>query len=148
LSLGLLACNEESFFTVGRERLVCEDSIPTTCGATARCVLDTGHYLDGDFPTGRRFLVRTTAEADLTFEIYLYNRHAPGTSLRLVVSEPSCNERLTYDSAGRDIFQDTGGDGILTIPFHTTRPGDHLVELSSDAYCSYALRFSMETASL
>jgi hypothetical protein len=28
------------------------------------------------------------------------------------------------------------------MPIHTTRPGDHLVELSSDAYCSYVLRFS------
>jgi hypothetical protein len=148
LLLGFGACNNESFFTLGRDRTVCEDSIPTACGATARCVLDTDHYLDGDFPSGRRFIVRTIGEADLKFEIYLDERHAPGTSLRLVVSEPSCNEKDDpYDSAGTDIFQSAGGDGILTIPVHTTRPGDHLVELSSDAYCSYVLRFSMQTTS-
>jgi hypothetical protein len=147
LVLGLAACNDQSFFTIGRERVVCADSIPTACGSTARCVLDTGHFIDGDFPSGRRFIVRTTGEADLKFEIYLDERHAPGTTLRLEVSEPSCNEKVTYDSAGKDIFQASGADGILAIPVHTVRPGDHLVELSSDAYCSYVLRFSMQTES-
>jgi hypothetical protein len=147
LFLALSACNNESFFTLGRDRTVCEDSIPTACGSTARCVLDTSHYLDGNFPSGRRFIVRTTGEADLKFEIYLDDRHAPGTSLRLQVAEPSCNEKETYDSAGKDIFQDAGADGILTMSMHTVRAGDHLVELSSDAYCSYVLRLSMQTTS-
>ena len=146
LWLALGACSNESFFTVGLDRTACEDSIPTACGSTARCVLDTSHYLDGDFPSGRRFIVRTTGEADLKFEIYLDNRNSPGTSLQLQVSEPSCNEKESYDSAGKDIFQDSGADGILAIPIHTVRPGDHLVELSSDAYCSYVLRFSMQNA--
>lgn len=142
-SLAGSGCSNESFFTVGRDPVTCEDSIPTACGSTARCVLDSNHYLKGDFPSGRRFIVRTTGEADLKFEIYLDDRHSPGTSLRLEVSEPSCNERSTYDSAGVDIFRLTGDDGILSIPMHVVRPGDHLVELSSDAYCSYVLRISM-----
>jgi hypothetical protein len=145
--LVLGACDNGSFFTLGRDRLACEDSIPTACGSTARCVLDTSHYLDGNFPSGRRFIVRTTSEADLKFEIYLDDRHAPGTSLRLQVAEPSCNEKETYDSAGKDIFQNAGADGILSMSMHTVRAGDHLVELSSDAYCSYVLRFSMQSAS-
>jgi hypothetical protein len=129
-------------FTRGRDRTVCADTIPTACGATARCVLDTSHYIDGDFPGSRRFIVRTKGEAELNFEIYLDERHAPGTSLRLEVSEPSCNEKSTFDSAGTDIFVRAGSDGVLSMPLHVLRPGDHLVELSSDAYCSYALRFS------
>jgi hypothetical protein len=141
--LAVAACNDRSFFTVGRDRTACEDNIPTACGTMARCVLDSQHYLDGDFPNGRRFLVRTKGEADLKFEIYLDDRHAPGTSLRLEVSEPSCSEKASYDSSGSDIFTKAGSDGILAIPLHVTRPGDHLVELSSDAYCSYALRMSL-----
>ena len=144
--LGLSACGNESFFTLGRDRMVCEDSIPTACGATARCVLDTDHYLTGDFPSGRRFIVRTMGEADLRFEIYLDNRRAPGSSLRLETSEPSCNDKQIYDSAGVDIFKAAGEDGVLIIPMHVVRPGDHLVELSGDAYCSYVLKFSMTTA--
>ena len=147
LLLAIGACGNESFFTLGRDPIVCEESIPTACGATARCVLDTHHYLKGDFPSGRRFIVRTMAEADLKFEIYLDQRHSPGTMLRLEVSEPSCSEKSLYDSAGTDIFKDAGADGILTIPAHTTHPGDHLVELQSDAYCSYVLRVSMQTVS-
>ena len=147
LLLALGGCNNASFFTMGRDRMACEDTIPTACGSTARCVLDTGHYLDGDFPSGRRFIVRTTGEADLKFELYFDDRHSPGTSLQLQVAEPSCNEKVSYDSSGIDIFQDAGADGILAIPLHTVRPGDHLVELSSDAYCSYFLRLSMQTAS-
>ena len=145
--IGLPACSNESHFTLGRDRTVCEDNIPTACGTIARCVLDTDHYLDGEFPSGRRFIVRTMGEADLRFELYLDDRHAPGTSLRLEVSEPSCNEKSIYDSGGVDIFKAAGDDGIIAMPVHTTRPGDHLVELSSDAYCSYFLRFSMQTAS-
>jgi hypothetical protein len=145
--LGLSACHNESFFTLGLDRTVCEDSIPTACGSTARCVLDTTHYLDGKFPGSRRFIVRTMGEADLKFEIYLYERHAPGTTLRVEFSEPSCSEKSTWDSAGTDIFQTAGGDGVLTIPAHAVRPGDHLVELTSDAYCSYVLRFKMATLS-
>ena len=147
LLLAIGACSNESFFTIGRDSMVCEDSIATACGSTARCVFDTSHYLEGDFPSGRRFIVRTAGEADLMFEFYLDDRHSPGTSLRLQVSEPSCNEKVTYDSAGKDIFQNAGADGILAIPIHTVRPGDHLVELSSDAYCSYVLRLSMQTTS-
>jgi hypothetical protein len=145
--LGLCACDKKSFFTLGRDHTVCEDSIPTACGATARCILDTDHYIDGDFPGGRKFIVRTMGEADLKFELFFDDRHAPGTSLRLELSEPGCNEKSTYDSAGTDIFKDAGMDGILAIAMHATRPGDHLVELSSDAYCSFVLRLSMETAS-
>jgi hypothetical protein len=146
LLLGLGACDNESFFTLGRDRTVCEDNIPTACGQTARCVLDTHHYIDGEFPSGRRFIVRTMGEADLKFELYFDDKHTPGTSLRLEVSEPSCNEKSTYDSAGTDIFRVAGMDGILTVNAHSTRPGDHLVTLSSDAYCSYVLRFSMHPA--
>lgn len=143
--LGLAACDQESFFTLGRDRTICEDSIPTACGQTARCVLDNDHYLDGKFPSGRRFIVRTKGETDLRFELYFDDRHAPGTSLRLELAEPNCNEKSTYDSASIDIFKAAGADGILAIPMHAIRPGDHLVELSSDAYCSYVLRFSIET---
>ena len=146
-ALVLGGCSDESFFTIGKDRLVCESSIPTACGATARCVLDTDHYLDGQFPSARRFIVRTTGETDLKFELYFGDRHAPGTLLRLEVFEPSCDENSTYDSAGTDIFQKAGNDGILAVPMHTVRPGDHLVELTSDAYCSYFLRLSMQTVS-
>lgn len=135
------ACHENAVFTAGLEAQVCEDSIPSACGAMARCVLDTEHYLEGRFPGSQRFAIHTAGEADLRFDILLGDRRSPGTSLRLQVSEPTCVEKSLYDSAGKDIFQDTGPDGILSIPVHVRDPGDHLVEINSDAYCSYQLRF-------
>jgi hypothetical protein len=135
------ACQDGSLFTSGLDPQVCEDSIPSACGAMARCVLDSEHYLEGRFPGAQRFAIHTTGETDLHVDVLLKDRVSPGTSLRLQVSEPNCVEKSLYDSAGKDIFQDTGPDGTLTIPVHVTEPGDHLVEISADAYCSYQLRF-------
>lgn len=135
------ACQESSVFALGLDPQVCEDSIPSACGAMARCVLDRDHYLEGRFPGAQRFAIHTMGEADVTFEVLLEDRHAPGSFLRIQVSEPTCMEKSLYDSGGRDIFQDSATNGVLRIPLHLRRPGDHLVELSSDAYCSYKLKF-------
>jgi hypothetical protein len=135
-------CQDSSFFTVGRDLQTCEENIPTTDGKTARCLLDENHYPDEKFPGGMRFLVRTIGEADVSFELYLEDRKAPGTTLTLDVFEPNGSERHFWDSGGRDIFRIAGSSGIIDIDLHVTRPGDHLVELMSDAYCSYILRFS------
>lgn len=134
-------CDDTLFFTAGRDAQVCEDTIPTACGRVARCVLDTDHYLEGTFPGSRRFIVRTGGEADLHFEMFFDDCRTPGTLLRLEVAEPNCSDTHSYDSAGKDIFRDTGSDGVLYLPIHVTRPGDHLVDLTSDAYCSYLLKF-------
>jgi hypothetical protein len=134
------ACQETSVFTQGRELQICEDSIPSACGAMARCVLDRDHYLEGRFPGAQRFAIHTTGETELKFDILLEERHSPGTSLRLQVFEPTCTEKSLYDSAGKDIFQDVGNDGVLSIPVRVHEAGDHLVELSADAYCSYKLK--------
>lgn len=136
-----LSCHDNAVFTAGLEAQVCEDSIPSACGAMARCVLDTDHYLEGRFPGAQRFAIHTAGETDLRFDILLGERHSPGTFLRLQVSEPTCVEKSIHDSAGKDIFQEAGPDGYLSIHVHVREPGDHLVELSSDAYCSYQLRF-------
>lgn len=135
------ACQENSVFALGLEAQVCEDSIPSACGAMARCMLDRDHYLEGRFPGAQRFAIHTTSETDLTFEVLLEDRHSPGSFLRLQVSEPTCMEKSLYDSGGKDIFQDTATDGVLKIPVRLRQPGDHLVELSSDAYCSYKIKF-------
>jgi hypothetical protein len=135
------ACQDETVFTAGRDPLVCADSIPTACGPMARCVLDPYHYITGRFPGATQFIVHTVGEADLRFDLELDDRLSPGTTLRLQVSEPGCVQNSIYDSAGKDIFQNTDQDGILSIPLHVYRPGDHLVQLSADAYCSYKVRY-------
>ncbi|MBI4509326.1 MAG: hypothetical protein HY698_06795 [Deltaproteobacteria bacterium] len=138
--LWLAGCGQELEFTIGREFEACEANLPTACGATARCVLDGEHYLGGQFPGTRRFLVRTEGETTIKFQLLLGDQRAPGTELRLVVHEPGCGDRYEFDSAGQDIFRLAGNDSVLGIPIHVTRAGDHLVELVSDAYASYLLK--------
>jgi len=52
-----------------------------------------------------------------------------------------------YDSAVSTSFKPQAMMELSPCPSTPVQPGDHLVELSSDAYCSYVLRFSLtETA--
>src|SRR4051812_33382068 len=72
VALGLVplllpGCADDALFTIGLDKQVCEGNFPTACGAVARCVLDTGHYLTGNFPTSQRFIVRTDGEATVNF---------------------------------------------------------------------------------
>jgi hypothetical protein len=139
-TLAASGCGDQSTFALGRQLDACEENLPTACGVSARCVLDGDHYLSGMFPSARRFLVRTAGETTLHFLLLLTDEHAPGTDLELTVHEPTCGDRSVWDSAGRDLFRLTDQDGVLALPMSASLPGDHLVELASDAYCSYALR--------
>jgi len=135
----LPGCDVQTF-TVGLDREPCEANLPTACGAVAHCVLDSEHYLDGEFPSARRFIIRTDGEASFELQFLIFDQRTPGTELLVIVHEPSCGERYTWDSGGKDLFRMTGSDGVLRVPFHVVQRGDHLVEITADAYASYALR--------
>ncbi len=137
----LCGCGDDSTFALGRTLDDCLENVPTACGVSAGCVLDDSHYLSGSFPSARRFIVTTTGEVTIGFQLLLTDQRAPGTELQLIVHEPSCGDRYEWDSSGRDLFQLTGSDGVLDLPIHVVHPGDHLVELSADAYCGYALKW-------
>lgn len=141
LVLSWSGCSEESTFTIGRDPLVCEASIPTACETTARCTLDTSHYIQGRFPGSERFIVRTDGAAKLNFEVLLLNQKTPGSEFILTVHEPNCSDRYTYDSGGRDLYRLADVNGVLQIPMSVARAGDHFVELVSDAFCDYALKY-------
>ena len=137
-----LGCGDQSTFALGRELDACASNLPTACGLAARCVLDEAHYLDGHFPSARRFIARTDGEATLRFGLLLSDEQAPGTELQFIVHEPTCSDRYSWDSNGQDLFRLTGSDGVLVVPIDVHRAGDHLVEFVSDAYCSYALKLN------
>jgi hypothetical protein len=137
--VGALGCSDNSTFTLGRNQELCVTTVPTACGIPARCVIDDTVYIQGTLPGSQAFIVRTDGEIMLNFHILLTDRLAPGTVLRLVANEPTCGQHSTYDSEGTNLFQLTGEDGALPIPLEVHQAGDHLVELSSDAYCDYSL---------
>jgi hypothetical protein len=141
VALFLAGCSDDAAFTLGLDHQVCEDNIPTACGAVARCVLDRQHYIDGSFPSSQQLIVRTDGEADLVFQIYLTDERAPGDDLGLSVEEPTCGESHSFDSAGRDPFRLAGSDGIVRIPLRVDQRGDHLVQLFCNAYASYTLKW-------
>lgn len=143
LLAGLSGCGDSAAFTLGRDFNVCDENLPTACALAARCVLDPDHYIAGTFPSARRFVARTKGDATLRISLLLTVERAPGTELQLIVHEPSCADRVTWDSAGQDLFRLTGSDGVLEVPIHVVHPGDHLVELVSDAYCDYSLKLDL-----
>lgn len=141
ITLAALAagCGEDSTFTLGRDLDPCIGNVPTACTLSGGCVLDEGHYITGTFPSARRFVVRTGGGEALRIGILLFDQRSPGTELLVNVSEPSCGDRFTWDSGGRDLFRLADSGGVVVIPVETRLPGDHLVELFSDAYCGYTL---------
>jgi hypothetical protein len=95
--------------------------------------------LAGTLPGSRQFVVRTTGAATARFQVLLDERRASGTDFVLTVHEPTCSEASVYDNMGQDLFSLTDTDGVLHVSLQIRRAGDHLVELTSDAYCRYAL---------
>ena len=86
--------------------------------------------------------MRTEGEADLRLGFLLSERRAPGTLMEVTAYEPNCGDRSIWDSQGRDLFRLAGEDGVLLTTLHVRRPGDHLIELVSDAYSRYALKLN------
>jgi hypothetical protein len=132
-------CDAESTFAAGRELDPCLANIPTGCGISARCILDTEHYIAGNLPGSRQFLVRAVSAVEAKFQVLLDERRSSGTSFVLTVHEPTCSESSVYDIMGQDLFHLTDADGILHVVLLIRHPGDHLVELTSDASSHYAL---------
>jgi len=124
--------------TAGDSLNQCQDNVPAACGTIAHCVLDSDQYLQGNFPGSQTFVIRTTGPERVTFSFTFDNRVSPGSGLTLTATEPDCSEKSTYTSQG-DIFEIAGASGIISFPLTMTEPGDHLIQFSSDAYCSYEL---------
>jgi hypothetical protein len=139
----LASCEDPTLFTSGLSEISCHDTIPSVCGQTAHCVIDNNHYLKGTFPGAAQFVLRTTGAETVTFEFLLDDRMSSGTQLKLTSTEPNCALQSTYDSMtmSRDIFQLAGATGILSFPIRIEMPGDHLVQFSSDAYCSFVMKY-------
>ena len=132
----LLSCG----VTAGDSVNVCNASIPAPCGSIAHCALDSDQYLSGHFPGSQTFILRTTTPQRVTFFFQFDDRISAGTVLSLTSSEPDCAEQSSYTSQG-DLFSLSGATGVLSFPITMTEPGDHLIQFSSDAYCSYQLAY-------
>jgi hypothetical protein len=132
--------------TAGDSLDPCNETIPAPCGDVAHCVLDSSSYLQGTFPGMQTFVVRISSPAMVTFSFQFTNRISAGSMLTLTSTEPDCSQTSTYMNPG-DIFKLAGADGVLSFPITMTEVGDHLIQFSSDAYCSYQLSYDLPSTS-
>jgi hypothetical protein len=128
----------------GDSAIACNETIPAPCGEIAHCVLDDDEFLQGTFPGSQIFVIRTTEPQQVIFSFEFSNRISAGTTLILTSTEPDCSQQSTYMNPS-DIFQLAGASGVLSFPITMTEVGDHLIQFSSDSYCSYQLSYQVNT---
>ncbi len=126
-------------FAGARDENICDSTIPV-CNTTGGCVLDEDHYIKGEFPGTRRFVIRTHGEAVVNVRLYFDMPKSPGADTNIYVYESGCVERFAYETAGRDIFREAGPDQEFDWEAKVYQDGDHLVEINSDAVSGYYLR--------
>jgi hypothetical protein len=126
-------------FASGRDESVCDSTVPV-CGTAGGCVLDADHYLKGNFPGERRFIVRTHGEADINVTLYFEEARSPGADTNIYIYESGCVERFAYETAGRDIFNLAGPDMEFSWSARVYQEGDHLLEVNSDSLSGYLLK--------
>ncbi len=138
----LLCCTAEDVFIGDRVYDPCDGNWPV-CSYRAGCNLNEREYLAGTFPGSRRFIVETEAEATIRVTIFYKEEISPGSDTEIHWYEPGCFERYSYTSEGADLFREAGNTGLLEKERTVYRPGDHLVEVFSDAVASYLLRIDV-----
>ncbi len=145
----LAACDfgSEGAFTSGADLLTCDGSVPV-CNTTAGCkMIEEDHYIEGEFPGFRQFIVETAGEAYIRIKIYWRTQLSPGSDTEIRWFEPACVENYRYESQGLNIFDEADGAGIWYKDERVFRAGDHLIEIRSDATGEYILRPEVLTVS-
>jgi hypothetical protein len=127
------ACNpsSEADFTSGRGFNPCQQVIPACSGQYAGCVLDDQGYTRAIFPGSVRFMTPADPETDIEVRVFLSVQRDAGVSTQVYWTEPACSDIYTYDSEGRNLFQDAA-DHVLRFRHSVHEGGDHLVEIVTD----------------
>jgi hypothetical protein len=143
LSLWLPSClTGEEAFVDGRLHAQCDEAY-WVCDKPAGCVLDKNHFVRAGFPGARRIVVATEAR-DVTLEvsIYIAEMQAPGTELIVQAFEPDCTINASKSQVHLedvDIFKKAGDDRVLQFNLLARDPGEHLIEIYSDASADYLM---------
>lgn len=144
LTLLLGACGDGASVFVGdRIRNLCLEAYPT-CGTTAGCRLSDDQYVVGTFPGARRLVVHSEAdETDLEVRIYLEEAISPGTEIQIQARDSDCSldiDDARFEDDDYDLIDEAGGDGLLLLdPLTVSGPGEHLIEVFSDARARYLM---------
>ncbi len=143
LTLFVAACSIEDAFVGTRARRACEGNLPV-CRVRAGCVLDGSGYIEGNFPGGRRLVVVSDGEADVTVSLFLRDEVWPGSSLEMRFYEPGCSRSEEWFAELDDLFVAAGADRIVSATQRLREAGEHLIEVRSDAYAAYDLKVDVQ----
>lgn len=144
LSLGASGCADSGDVFVGnRIRNLCLEAYPT-CGTTAGCRLGPDQYVVGTFPGARRVVVPSVGErTELEVRLFLQESIAPGSEIQVQARDSDCGLDLDegrFEDGEYDLIDAAGNDGVLRLPtLKVSGPGEHLVEIFSDARVRYLL---------
>jgi len=139
----LTACASAEEEFIGDRLLNICDKPYHLCSFPTDCVLDGDHYVEGVFPSARRFTVVTSdTNTVMSIRFFLTGMQAPGSELWLQFYEADCTlnpplGRLQLEDA--DIFDDAGDDRMLTYELEISQPGEHVFEIYSDSITGYLL---------
>jgi hypothetical protein len=149
LLLGLCAqaCvpQAEDLFTESRQPVTCKESVPV-CSTTAGCVLDDTNYTSGSFNQGSsaRVVVRVTVPSSIEVDLFFKTEISPGIDTEVSWYETGCRDRFNLTSGGANIFAEAGDGRIWTRKQTVYLPGDHLIDVFSDAQADYLLKVSVQ----
>jgi hypothetical protein len=146
--LSLVACGgPQDAFVGDRLSIACTASLPV-CTATAGCVLDDSNYAASTFQQGgtTRAIVRLTGPADVEVALFFQTEQSPGTDTEIAWYETGCRQRFSDQSGGKDVFVEAGDARVYTRTQRLNLPGDHLIEVFSDAQAQVLVKVSVHSA--
>jgi hypothetical protein len=141
-SLAAGCVDAESAFVGNRLRDVCNEDWPV-CNTAAGCVIGNGQYVPGTFPGTVRMIVQTQLSTNVSIDIFLRTEGAVGTVTNLYWFEVGCGTNYIDHVTGKDLFAKFDAQGIFTDTQQLVEPGDHLIEVSSDATADYLLKLDV-----
>jgi hypothetical protein len=148
-SAALTGCvpDSEDLFIDNRTYVPCNGQVPV-CVTQAGCVLDSTSYTRGNFAQGStlRTIVRNTVPSVIEVQLYFRTEGSPGTDTEVAWNEVGCRTRVSQQSGGIDVFAEAGEGRIWKRKQEVFTPGDHLVEVFSDAQAEYLLKVNVQPA--
>lgn len=106
------------------------------CSLATGCILDSSHYVDGQFPGVRRVVVETKEnDVDVQVRIFIGDALSGGTEMLVQLYEADCSLDRNIGKAQLidvDLIDEAGDDRVLTFNLHVMQEGEHLLEVYSD----------------
>ena len=141
--LSMASClTAEEEFVQDRLYSICDEAY-WHCSLPTGCILDSDHYVDGQFPGVRRVVVETDRnDVDVQVRIFIGDALSGGTEMLVQLYEADCSldrnlgKKQLIDV---DLIEKAGDDRVLTFNLHVMQEGEHLLEVYSDMTAKFLM---------